>query len=101
MPSVAAMTAGASLFSDDGPPPSLKDLAARISPTPVFFIYGEHGQAGERNLNPTYYAAASAPKAIWKVPGSGHVGGITAQPKEYERRVVGFFDRVLLASRKR
>jgi hypothetical protein len=48
MPSVAAMTAGASLFSDDGPPPSLKDLAARISPTPVFFIYGEHGQAGER-----------------------------------------------------
>jgi hypothetical protein len=63
----------------------------------VFFIYGEHGQDGERNLNPTYYANAHQPKTIWKVPGSGHVGGITAQPKEYELRVIGFFDRHLLA----
>jgi hypothetical protein len=36
------------------------------------------------------------PKAIWEVAGSGHVGGITAQPKEYERRVIGFFERALL-----
>jgi hypothetical protein len=78
------------------PPPSLKDLSTRISPTPVFFIYGEHGQEGERNLNPQYYAAARAPKLIWEVPGSGHVGGIDAQPQEYERRVIGFFDRTLL-----
>jgi dienelactone hydrolase len=97
LPSYATLTAGISLFSNDAPPPSLKELVARISPTPVFFIYGEHGQAGERNLNPTYYAAADAPKTLWEVPGSGHVGGITAQPKEYERRVVGFFDRALLA----
>jgi hypothetical protein len=27
---------------------------------------------------------------------SEHVGGIAARPKEYERRVVGFFDRELL-----
>jgi fermentation-respiration switch protein FrsA (DUF1100 family) len=96
LPSYFAMTAGASLFSDGLPPPSLKDLSARISPTPVFFIYGEHGQEGERNLNPQYYAAAGAPKLIWEVPGSGHVGGVDARPEEYERRVVGFFDRTLL-----
>lgn len=96
LPSFAAISAGASLFSDGVPPPSLKDLSARISPTPVFFIYGEHGQAGERNLNPQYYAAAGAPKLIWEVPGSGHVGGLDAQPEEYERRVVGFFNRTLL-----
>jgi len=30
------------------------------------------------------------------VPGSGHTGGINARPKEYERRVIGFFDRALL-----
>jgi hypothetical protein len=94
--SYAALSAGIALFSDDAPPPSLKDLVALISPTPVFFIYGEHGQPGERNLNPTYYAAASPPKQIWEVPGSGHVGGIAAQPGEYERRVVGFFDLTLL-----
>ena len=27
---------------------------------------------------------------------SSHVGGMNAQPKQYERRVVGFFDRTLL-----
>lgn len=96
LPSYATLSAGIALFSDDAPPPSLKDLVPRISPTPVFFIYGEHGQEGERDLNPTYYAAASAPKQIWEVPASGHVGGIAVRPDEYERRVVGFFDRTLL-----
>jgi len=96
LPSYAALSAGIALFSNHTPPPSLKDLVGRIAPTPVFFIYGEHGQDGERSLNPTYYKAAGRPKAIWEVPGSGHVGGIEAHPKEYERRVVGFFDRTLL-----
>jgi fermentation-respiration switch protein FrsA (DUF1100 family) len=96
VPSYAALSAGIALFTNHMPPPSLKDLVGRISPTPVFFIYGEHGQDGERNLNPTYYREAGRPKTIWDVPGSGHVGGIDAQPKEYERRVVGFFDRTLL-----
>jgi hypothetical protein len=95
MPSSVAVTAGTALFSNNRPPPSLKDLVGDISPTPVFFVYGEHGQPGERNLNPTYYAAAGAPKTLWEVRGSGHVGGLDAQPKQYERRVVGFFDRTL------
>jgi dienelactone hydrolase len=96
LPSYAATTAGAALFSNDKPPPSLKDLVGRIVRTPLFFIYGEHGQDGERNLNPTYYREAHQPKAIWEVPGSGHVGGMDARPKEYEQRVVGFFDQALL-----
>jgi uncharacterized protein len=96
VPSYLALSAGIGLFSNNTPPKSLKDLVGSIAPTPVFFIYGEHGQAGERNLNPTYYAAAGRPKQLWEVPGSGHVGGIDARPKEYERRVVGFFDRTLL-----
>ncbi len=95
-PDYAALSLGISLFSNDSPPPSLKDLVGRIAPTPVFFIYGEHGQDGERNLNPTYFAAAHQPKSIWEVPGSGHVGGIEAQPKDYERRVIQFFDQALL-----
>jgi uncharacterized protein len=97
--SYAPLTAGIALFSNDAPPQSLADLVRRIAPTPVFFIYGEHGQDGERNLNPTFYAAAGAPKTLWQVPGSGHVGGIDARPKQYERRVVGFFDRVLVRER--
>ena len=84
------------MFTTNTPPASLKDLVGRIAPTPVFFIYGEHGQEGERNLNPTYYKSARRPKAIWKVPGSGHVGGMAAHPRQYELRVVRFFDRALL-----
>ena len=98
IPSAAAITAGTALFSDNRPPESLKDLVGRIAPTPVLLVYGEHGQDGERNLNPTYYRSAGEPKEIWEVRGSGHVGGIDAQPKEYERRVIGFFDRNLLGA---
>ena len=32
---------------------------------------------------------------LWEIPESQHVGGITARPAEYERRVVGFFDEAL------
>ena len=63
----------------------------------VFFVYGERGQPAERPANTAFYAAARGQKEIWEVPGSGHIGGVDAQPVEYERRVVGFFDRTLLA----
>ena len=67
------------------------------SPRSVFFIYALHGTGGEeKQLNPKYYAAAGEPKQIWEIPEASHTGGITARPKEYERRVVGFFDDALL-----
>jgi dienelactone hydrolase len=96
LPQYVALTTGTALFSGNTPPQSLTDLVGRIAPTPVFFVYGEHGQDGERTLNPKYYAAARQPKQLWEVPGAGHVGGIKAQPVEYERRVIQFFDRTLL-----
>jgi uncharacterized protein len=61
----------------------------------VFFVYGEHGQPMEQRANEGFYAAAGRPKAIWEVPGAKHMGGITAQPDEYERRIVRFFDDAL------
>jgi uncharacterized protein len=79
------------------PPPNLKHLSARIAPRSVFFIYALHGTGGEeKQLNPKYYAAAGGPKQIWEIPEASHTGGITARPKEYERRVIGFFDDALL-----
>ena len=50
------------------------------------------GQGGEAELTETFYEAAREPKEIWLVPGAEHTDGIEAQPEEYERRVVGFFD---------
>jgi hypothetical protein len=84
------------LFSNTVPPPSLEDLVGRIAPQPVFIIYAVPGQGGEAELSQVFYDAAREPKTIWRVPGSGHTGGIEARPAEYERRVVGFFDRALL-----
>ena len=89
-------TAGTALFTNNLPPESLKSLVPRIAPRPVFFIYGERGQPMERTANEGFYAAATGPRALWEVPGSGHIGGIDSEPREYERRVVAFFDRALL-----
>ena len=51
---------------------SLKTASLLISPRAVLFIYGEDGQEVEKAVNPVYYDAAFAPKAIWEVPGAGH-----------------------------
>ena len=97
IPTSLVVTAGTMLFSNHGVPPNLTSLVGRIAPRPVLFIYAEHDQPNVRELTPAYFAAASAPKAIWKVAGAGHTGGIDVQPAQYERRVIAFFDRALLA----
>jgi pimeloyl-ACP methyl ester carboxylesterase len=89
-------TAAVWVLAGEAPPPSLKEQVARISPRAVFLIYGEDGQEIERVTNPVYYAAAGQPKELWEVPGAGHTGGLSAQPEEYERRVIAFFGRELL-----
>jgi dienelactone hydrolase len=88
-------TLATAVFSGDAPPPSLEELAARIAPKAVFFIYGEEGQAVEEAVNVPYHAAADEPKELWEVPGAGHTAGIDAQPDDYERRVLDFFEGTL------
>jgi uncharacterized protein len=95
VPIWAGITAATAVFSDDAPPPSLNDVVDRIAPRPVFFIYSAHGQGGE-NLSQDFYESAGEPKAVWEVPVGGHVGGAEALPRQYERRMVGFFDTALL-----
>ena len=82
-------------ITGDWLPPALDDLAARISPRPLFLIYATHGQGGE-NLNPRYYEAAGEPKQLWEITSGGHTGGLDAQGEEYERRVLAFFREALL-----
>jgi uncharacterized protein len=89
-------TLGTALFSSTLPPPSLKSEVAKIAPRAVFLIYGEHGQNGtEKRPNHGFYAAAGEPKQLWEVPNGQHIAGIRTEPAEYERRVIGFFDREL------
>jgi uncharacterized protein len=93
LPTWGAITAGAAVFSNHSPPPNLRDLSSRIEPESVFFIYADRGQGGEK-LSADYHEVAGRPKQLWKTD-SAHVGGYDAAPKEYERRVVRFFNRSL------
>lgn len=95
-PLLKVATVAITVFSNHGPPPPIVDRIGRIAPTAVMLMYADPGQGGERQRQPRYYAAARQPKAIWNVPNSGHTGGIKAQPREYEERVIAFFDRALL-----
>ena len=95
----AAVTSATAVFTSTLPPPSLSSEVARIAPTAAFFVYGENGQGGtEEKPNKRFYAAAGQPKQIWEVPNGQHIAGITTEPAEYERRVIGFFDRYLRSS---
>ena len=97
-PAPAVATAATALFTYDLPPSDLLGLVPKIGGA-TFFVYGEEGQSVEQPANEAFYAAARGTKEIWEVPGSGHMKGIEAQPAEYERRVVGFFDRTLRPDR--
>ena len=98
-PAMALMTGATTVFGNTGPQPPIVDRIGLIAPRPVFLIYAVPGIGGEDNRQPLYYAAAGEPKEIWQVPGAAHTGGFDAQPAEYERRVVAFFDRALLGAR--
>ena len=92
----SGITAATAIFTSTTPPPSLKSEIAKIAPTAVFLVYGENGQGGtEEKPNKLLHAAAREPKQIWEVPNGQHIAGITTEPAEYERRVIGFFDREL------
>jgi len=81
------------ILSNQLPPEHLADLVARSS-TPMLMIAAPNSGHGE-GLNRMYAEAAGDNATLWEIPESGHVGGMDSRPEEYERRVVGFFDREL------
>jgi hypothetical protein len=90
----ALRDASVAIFSGSTPPAHLKTLVPRIAPRPLMLIQAPNSPNGER-LNDDYYRAAGEPKTGWAIPESRHIGGIEARPREYERRVAGFFDAAL------
>ena len=98
LPFWATTTAATVVFGNEGVPPNLTELTPRIAPRALFLIWTPE-EAGEE-LNEPYFEAAGRPKATWAIAEAAHTGGLTARPAEYERRVVGFYDRVLLGERR-
>jgi hypothetical protein len=88
-------TAALAVLSDSAPPPDLAGLVGRIAPRPLLLIRARDGNVDEA-LNRVYHDRAREPKALWTLMGGGHTGALRADPAEYERRVVGFFDGALI-----
>lgn len=93
----SVVTPATGILTDRMPPRSVHDLTDEVSPTALLLVYGERGQPQEIAMNPEFYDAAGEPKLIWEVPESAHIDGIDAQPEEYERRLIDFFDTYLEA----
>ena len=91
-----AQTAAVAVLSSSQPPDGLADLMPRIAPRPVLLIEALNGNPDEV-LNDVYAARGGPSTELWKVAAGGHTGALAATPAAYEQRVVGFFDRALLA----
>ena len=57
----------------------------------MLLIAAPNSPNGE-TLNRRYAKAAGDSATLWEIPEARHMGGQSARPQEYERRVVGFFD---------
>ena len=83
------------VLSGSSPGKPLEDLVAQISPTPLLLIASGNAQR-ESDVNRLYAEAAREPVDFWDIPDGTHTAAVRERPAEYERRVVGFFDRALV-----
>jgi uncharacterized protein len=95
---MAPVMATVQLLSGTAPGPPLRDLAARVSPTPLLFV-AAGSYPTEIAMSRVYAEAAREPVELWTLPAAGHTNAIHDEAEAYERRVVGHFDAALLADR--
>jgi fermentation-respiration switch protein FrsA (DUF1100 family) len=72
-------------------------VVSQISPRPVMFIHGLDDNLYSHQHSVLLYEAASDPKELWLVPETAHAHARITRRAEYDGRVVGFFERALLA----
>jgi dienelactone hydrolase len=83
------------LLTSAGPPITLREAAGQMAPRPLLLITA--GSVPDERLAADYIRAASPETVeVWEVPGAGHTGGLATAPVEWVRRVLAFFDNVLL-----
>jgi dipeptidyl aminopeptidase/acylaminoacyl peptidase len=71
------------------------DQIGRISPRPVLIIQGLADKAIPLDSAQRLYNAAGEPRTLWQENGVDHVAMFSAQPQEYEERVVSFLNGAL------
>jgi len=70
------------------PEPQMK----RIAPRPVLLLSGAVDTDTPPSVMDRILAACGPSATLWRLASVGHGGYIQAEPKEYERRVIGFLD---------
>jgi acetyl esterase/lipase len=90
------MYTAARVLSGTSPGEPLKELVAKIAPTPLLLVSTGGSLPVELDMNRIYAEAAREPVELWELPDVDHTAALQERPQEYERRVVGFFDRALL-----
>jgi alpha-beta hydrolase superfamily lysophospholipase len=78
-------------------PPMLdtRTYVQQISPRPILLLQGGADVVISAESGRRLFAAAREPKELWFEPTVEHAKFFDAMPEEFERRVVGFFDRSL------
>lgn len=66
----------------------------RISPRALFLLQGENDARTPPEEGQRLFAAAGEPKTLWTVPGAGHGELAEVGGRDYQDRVLAFFDRV-------
>jgi pimeloyl-ACP methyl ester carboxylesterase len=95
LPNTWAMLGAAQVLSGTSHIRSPGDFVGK-APGRVLLITAGHGLGGEYELNPVWAARVDGRVQLWQLPEGKHTASISERPQEYERRVVGFFDRLLL-----
>ncbi|HLY24345.1 MAG TPA: alpha/beta hydrolase [bacterium] len=73
------------------------EAVARISPRPVLIIHGRRDRLTDVADAHALYRACGDPKALWIVERAGHARTRRVGTREYDRRVIGFFNTYVAA----
>jgi hypothetical protein len=75
---------------------SVGDFVGAGRPGRVLLIAAGEDVGSEYQLNRIWAKRARGRVQLWELPDGEHTGALDEEPEEYERRVIGFFDRRLL-----
>jgi dienelactone hydrolase len=89
----AEMWAVADLWTDGGPPPSLRDCVALLDKRPILIIAAD---APDEHAVAADLARRADTVEVWQTSGVGHTQALTQRPDEWHVRVGAFLDRSLL-----
>jgi len=91
VPQYRALFGTCELLSGEEPPPALEPLVGRIGPRRALLLATER----EAHYGERYEAASEGAVVLWAPSSVNHIGALAEHPREWEQRVISFFDGAL------